>query len=167
MSLRKTKSRTKRATFPQRRRRWQIIVFKSGAAPQMSLFSSAGSSLRLPFNLSLGFSHAAHFLILSSFCLCFLVFAASVVTLSLAPSSPFLSLPLLSSSLSVLSAHHILWSGCFFTSLTSDALFGSPTTEDFSGSLWLFAENSLPCLAAVLLPVITAGQQSRNPSGQS
>lgn len=59
MSLRKTKSCTKRAPFPQRRRRWQIIVFKSGAAPQMSLFSSAGSELHLPFNLSLGVSQTA------------------------------------------------------------------------------------------------------------
>lgn len=32
MSLRKTKSPTKRATLLQRQRRWQIIVFKSGTA---------------------------------------------------------------------------------------------------------------------------------------
>lgn len=33
MSLRKTKRRTKRATLLLRRRRWRIIVFKSGTTP--------------------------------------------------------------------------------------------------------------------------------------
>lgn len=78
MSLRKTKSRTKRATLIQRRRRWQIIVFKSGthSVNEFVLFCRRPMELFLPFYFTV-LIVSPHTHTLFDYLLCTSVFSSS------------------------------------------------------------------------------------------